>query len=105
MVLVVYVIIAMYALLTIIAGVSQLIAKTFHVNHFIFIVLSIMMLASLFIHDKQLMIIGLIIIFIGMHIVAIIEGFVMNGELAYSHHIVRFIVHIIIIVMVLLFIK
>ncbi|WP_281271851.1 hypothetical protein [Oceanobacillus chungangensis] len=35
----VYIVIILYGLLTMIATVSQIIAKTFHVNHFMFIFL------------------------------------------------------------------
>ncbi|QGS67819.1 hypothetical protein CV093_00855 [Oceanobacillus sp. 143] len=47
----VYINIALYALLTIIASVSQVITTAFHVNHFLFIVVSVMMFSLLFIHN------------------------------------------------------
>lgn len=63
------------------------------------------MFLSLFIETKEITIAVLIIAFIGIHTAAVIAGMTINNRLTLGHHIVRLVLHIIIVVMALLFIN
>ena len=105
MVIFTYILIGMYASLTAIAGVKQWNEVGFQLRTLLFVILSIGILVILFIPNKDWMFTLLIIVFTLFHILAIAEGMLTNGRLKYSHHIVRFTFHCIIVVLVYKFIK
>lgn len=90
----IYFLVGLYAVLTGVAGVVRWIQTGLEVRTTLFVLVSFAMLVALFIPNKKTMLIILIIAFILMHILAITEGLLNNGELTYSHHLIRFIFHV-----------
>ncbi|MFJ6209697.1 hypothetical protein [Lysinibacillus sp. NPDC092081] len=100
-----YVLIVVYALLTGIAGLHQWKENGYQLRTFLFVVLSISMLITIFLPNKTLVLMLLILEFVLLHVLAIAEGLVTNKQLRYSHHIVRFIFHCILLLIVYKFIN
>ncbi|MEI4770989.1 hypothetical protein WAX74_15305 [Psychrobacillus sp. FJAT-51614] len=105
MVIIIYILIGLYAVLTGMAGMKQWKEVGFRVQTFLFIIVSISILVILFIPNKDWMFILLIIAFVLFHILAVAEGMLTNRRLTYSHHIIRFTFHCIIVLLVYKFIK
>lgn len=105
MAMVTYLLIGLYALLTAVAGIKQCRVLGFHVRGLMFVIVSIGIIATLFIPDKDLQFLIIILAFILLHLLAIAQGIATNGRIKYSHHIIRFIFHCIIILMVYKFMK
>ena len=105
MVIFTYLLIGLYASLTVIAAVYQWKEVGFRVPSFLFICVSIVIVMILFISNKDWMFSLLIAAFILFHFLAIAEGLLTNGRLKYSHHIIRFVFHCIMAVLVYKFIK
>ncbi|MFB4169064.1 hypothetical protein [Virgibacillus sp. JSM 102003] len=104
MTIITYVLIGLYAVLTGLAGTLQLKQTGFQVRSLLFVAVSISMLAALFIPNKNNMIIMLIAAFILLHILAVAEGIMTKSQITYSHHMIRFIAHIILVLLVYNFI-
>lgn len=100
-----YILIGLYALLTGIAGVNQWKEVGYNVRALLFVIVSVGIIVILCMPNKDLLFILLIIAFVLVHLLAIFQGILKNGQLTYSHHIIRFIFHCIIIFMVYNFIK
>ena len=105
MVILTYIFIGLYASLTGIAGIKQWKEVGYHTRAFLFVITSICIILILFIQNKDLLFILLIVAFVVLHMLTIIQGVVTNGRINFSHHIIRFIFHSIIILMVYLFIR
>ncbi|MFF2178708.1 hypothetical protein ACFVT8_19945 [Lysinibacillus sp. NPDC058147] len=99
-----YVLIGVYALLTGIACLHQWKENGFQLRTFLFVVLSVGMLVTIFLPNKTLVLMILILEFVLLHVLAIAEGLLTNNQLRYSHHIVRFIFHCILLLLVYKFI-
>ncbi|MCL1697692.1 MULTISPECIES: hypothetical protein [unclassified Lysinibacillus] len=99
-----YVLIGVYALLTGIASLHQLKENGFQVRTFLFMVVAISILVTILIPNKALVLLLLIFEFVLLHVLAIAEGLLTNKQLRYSHHIVRFIFHCILLLIVYKFI-
>lgn len=104
MVIITYILIVLYAVLTGVAGVSQLKEVGFRARLFLFIAVSIAIIAILFIPNKDWMLVLLVVTFTMYHILAIAEGLLSKRRVKYSHHIIRFIFHCIMVLMVYHFI-
>jgi len=102
--IIVYVLIGVYALLTGIAGLHQWKEHGYQTRTFLFVVLSIGILVTIFIPNKALVLVLLILEFVLLHVLAIAEALLTNKQLRYSHHIVRFIFHCILLLLVYKFI-
>ncbi|WP_277584061.1 hypothetical protein [Psychrobacillus antarcticus] len=100
-----YILIGLYAFLTGIAGIKQWKGVGYHVRALIFVSVSIGIIVILFIPSKDLQFVLLILAFILLHTLTMSQGIVTNGRIKYSHHIIRFIFHSIIVLMVYKFIK
>jgi hypothetical protein len=96
--------ISLYALLTGLAGIAQCCKKGLQVRTILFIMMSMCLLAIWWIPNNMIMLGILILVFIALHILAVLEGLKSNGKLQYSHHIVRFVFHLFIVFLVLEFI-
>ncbi|MGE7948610.1 hypothetical protein [Lysinibacillus sp. NPDC093688] len=96
-----YVLIGLYALLTGVAGLQQWKENGYQVRTFLFVVLSISIFVTLFLPNKSLVLMLLILEFVLLHVLAVAEGLVKNKQLRYSHHLVRFIFHCILLLMVI----
>ena len=105
MVLITYLLVCLYAFLTGLAGFMQWKEKGFRLLTAIFIFVSIGIFLILFLSNKDLILLFLLVAFILLHILAIIEGLMKFGRLNYRHHIIRFLFHCGIILMVYGFIK
>lgn len=105
MVIITYTLIGLYAFLTGIAGMKQWKEVGYHVQALLFMIVSICIIVILFIPSKDWLFLLLILGFILLHILAIVQGILKNGRLMCSHHIIRFIFHCIIALMVYKFIK
>ena len=105
MVIFIYLLIGLYAVLTGLAGVMQWKEKKYLGQSFLFVAVSIGILLTLFIPNKEWMFILLILAFVLLHILAAAEGLRKNGKLTYSHHIIRFIFHCMLVLLVYKFIK
>lgn len=105
MVTIIYVLIGLYAVLTGMAGFMQWKGNKYQVQSFLFVNISIGILVTIFILNKDWMFILLILAFVLLHILTIAEGLMANGQLRYSHHIFRFTFHCILILLVYNFIK
>lgn len=105
MVIIIYVLIGLYAVLTGMAGVMQWKENKYQMQSFLFVIVSIGILVTIFIPNKDWMFILLILAFVLLHILAVAEGLMINGQLRYSHHIIRFIFHCILVLLVYNFIK
>ncbi|MEY9971617.1 hypothetical protein ABH966_001990 [Lysinibacillus sp. RC46] len=102
--IIVYVLIGVYALLTGIAGLYQWKEHGYQIRTFLFVLLSIGILVTIFIPNKALVLVLLILEFVLLHVFAVAEGLLTNKQLRYSHHIVRFIFHCILLLLVYKFI-
>lgn len=100
-----YILSGLYAFLMAVAGIKQWKEEGYHIRALLFIIVSTGIILTLFIPNKDLLFLLLIISFVFLHILTIIQGIVTNGRIKYSHHISRFILHSIIILMVYKFIK
>lgn len=96
--------ISLYALLTGLAGIAQGYKKGFQLRTNLFIMISICLLGLWWIPSNRIMLGILILAFIALHILAVLEGLFLNGKIRYSHHIVRFVFHIFIVILVIEFI-
>ena len=105
MALVTYLLIGLYALLTAVAGIKQCRALGFRGRGLMFVIVSLGIIVTLFIRDKDLQFLLIILAFILLHLLAIAQGIATNGRINYRHHIIRFIFHCIIILMVYKFMK
>lgn len=92
--------ICMYGILTMIAGMVQWKEKVFTVRSVLFVVVSLGMIASVFITDLRLSL--LVICFISIHVLALWEGLQTKRKVSYSHHIFRFMFHVMIVIGVIL---
>lgn len=104
-VMVTYVLIGLYATLTGSAGVIQWKETGFQVRSFLFVLVSTGMLVTLFLPNKNMMFALLIMVFLVFHILAIMEGLKKKGRLTYSHHLVRFLVHLLFVALVFKYIN
>ena len=95
-----YVLIGMYAVLTGLVGMIQWRENGFQIRIFLFVVVSLVMLLTLFIPNKDWTFILLIFALSLLHILAVVEGLRTKGQLTYSHHIIRFIFHCLLVLMV-----
>ena len=100
-----YILIGLYAFLMAIAGIKQWKEVGYHVRALLFVIVSIGIILILFISNKDLLFLLLILSFVLLHILTVFQGIVTNGRITYSHHISRFIFHSIMILMVYKFIK
>lgn len=105
MAIITYVLIGLYALLTGFAGLHQWKENGYQIRVFLFVLLSISILVTIFIPNKALVLMLLILEFVLLHVLAIAEGLLTNKQLRYSHHFVRFIFHCILLLMVYEFVK
>ena len=105
MALVTYLLIGLYALLTVVAGIKQCKVLGFQIRGLMFVIVSLGIIVILFIRDKDLQFLLIILAFILLHLLAIAQGIATNGRINYRHHIIRFIFHCIIILIVYKFIK
>ncbi|WP_042471455.1 hypothetical protein [Bacillus ndiopicus] len=103
--IIIYALIALYALLTGIAGMAKLKETGFQIRLCLFIIVSISTLLILFISNKAWMLILLILAFFLFHVLTVAEGIIANGKLNYRHHIIRFMFHFIVVLMVYKYIK
>jgi hypothetical protein len=99
-----YSFVGLYAVLTGVAGITQWKENGFQVRTFLFIIISICMLGVLWISDKMILIGILILVFIVLHILAVLEGWITNGKVRFSHHLLRFVFHIVLVLLVYQFI-
>lgn len=104
MVISIYILIGLYAVLTGMAGMKQWIEIGFQVRSFLFVIVSMGILVALFLPNKDWMFLLLILSFVLLHLLAIAEGMLSKGRLKYNHHIIRFIFHCIILLLVFKFI-
>lgn len=104
MVIITNILIGLYAVLIGVAGIKKWQEVGFEVRTFMFVIVSISMLLILCIPNKVWLFILLLIAFILLHILAVTEGRLSNGRITFSHHIIRFIFHCIIALMVYKFI-
>lgn len=93
-----------YAVLIGIAGVLQWKDNTYRILSALFVMVSISMVATIIISDTKWLFVGLILEFLLLSLLAVAEGFLTKGRLAYSHHMVRFTLHCILILLVYNFI-
>lgn len=103
--MVTYILIGIYAFLMGLAGIKQCKEVGYHVRALLFVSVSIGIIVILFIPSKDVQFVLLILSFILLHILTIVQGIATNGHIKYSHHIIRFIFHSIILLMVYKFIK
>ncbi|XXM72681.1 hypothetical protein ACQ0QQ_01935 [Lysinibacillus sphaericus] len=104
MVILIYALIGLYAVLTGVAGVVQLKEIGAGVRSLMFVAVSAFMLSVLWIEDKSSMLFLLIGAFLFLHILTAAEGMLANGRLRYRHHIIRFVFHSALIVLLYIFI-
>lgn len=104
MVIITNILIGLYAVLIGVAGIKKWQEVGFEVRTFMFVIVSISMFLILCIPNKDWLFILLLIAFILLHILAVTEGRLSNGRITFSHHIIRFIFHCIIALMVYKFI-
>lgn len=95
MAIITYGLIAVYAVLTSLAGIVELRNSGFKLQTFLFIIIGAVMLLSLFILNNGTLFILLMVCFIVLHLLAILMGFELNGKLTYSHHVIRFVIHLV----------
>ncbi|WAA10984.1 hypothetical protein [Fervidibacillus albus] len=105
MTIVTYILTGLYAFLTGLAAIQQWKEEGFHFRSILFVSVSISILVILFIPSKDLQFVLLIFAFILLHLLAIAQGIKTNGHITISHHVIRFIFHCIIVLMVYKFIK
>ena len=103
--IIVYVLVGAYALLTGVAGVQQWKEKGFHVRTCLFVLVSISILVTICLPNKELVFILLIAEFVLLHLLAMAEGVFTNGKMNYRHHIIRFLFHCLVLGMVYKFLK
>ncbi len=95
----------LYALLMIIASITQIRNVGYHWNYVCFITGSIASILILFTNPSSVMIPLLIFIFIGFHVIAVTEGLRIHQRVSITHHIVRLALHTSIILMALVTLK
>lgn len=100
-----YFLIGLYAFLMGIASMKQWKEVGYHARALLFVSVSIGIIVILFIPSKDAQFVLLILAFILLHILTIAQGIATNVRVSYSHHIIRFIFHSIIVLMVYKFIK
>lgn len=100
-----YILIGLYALLTGFAGLQQWKENGFRIRALLFMVVSITILVTIFLRNKDWVFILLVLEFALLQMLAILEGLLTNGKLKYSHHIIRFIFHGVLLAMVYTFIN
>lgn len=100
----IYGLIGLYAVLTGVAGIFQLIERKSPVRSVLFVLVAISMLVSLLVPNKSNMLILLIVAFIILHLLSIAEGLATKGKLTYRHHILRFLFHAVLVMLVYNFI-
>ena len=105
MTFVTYGLIAVYAVLTLLAGIVELRNTGFQIQTFLFIITGVVMLVSLFFLNNGTLFILLIVCFIVLHLLAVLMGIALNGHLTYSHHVIRFIIHLMLLFLVYKFVK
>ncbi|QFG00486.1 hypothetical protein PB01_17685 [Psychrobacillus glaciei] len=105
MTVITYVLISLYAILTGVAGIVQWKETGFQIRSLLFVIVAMGMLVTLFLLNKNMMFVSLIVLFIVLHILAIAEGMLKNGKLTYSHHIIRLNFHLVLLVFVFILIK
>ncbi|MFJ7406575.1 MULTISPECIES: hypothetical protein [unclassified Lysinibacillus] len=105
MIIITYGLIGAYALLTGLAGLLQWKEKGYQRRSLLFVILSTSILLTIWIPYKEWILKLLILEFIMLHLLAIIEGLLTNNKLRYSHHIIRFIFHCILLILVSKFMK
>ena len=99
-----YGLIGLYAGLTGMAGLKQWKEKGLRFLSLLFVIVSIGILVILAIPNKEWLFSSLIIAFVLLHILAVATGLLKFGRLNYHHHIIRFIFHCIIMLIVYKFI-
>ncbi|GGP09610.1 hypothetical protein [Oceanobacillus neutriphilus] len=92
--IVIYFLVGLYAVLTGIAGAVKWRQTGIRLQPVLFVFVSFTMLVALFIPNKNIMFIILIAASVLMHILAVAEGLLTNGKLTPSHHLIRFIFHL-----------
>ena len=97
--------IGVYALLIGLAAIQQWKEKGYHFRTLIFLLLSTSMLITICLPKKEWLLISLLVEFVSLHFVTVAEGLLTNKQLKSSHHIIRFIFHCIILLMVVKFIN
>ncbi len=93
-----------YAVLIAIAGVVQWKDTNYRILSGLFVLLSLSMAVTIIIPDNGWLFAGLILELLLLSVLAVAEGFLTKGRLAYSHHMVRFIFHGILILLLYNFI-
>ncbi|GGA69967.1 hypothetical protein [Ornithinibacillus halotolerans] len=104
MVIVTCLLISLYALLIAIAAMSQWKDQGFRIHRLFFMIVALMIFLSIWAPNKILSLWILIISFISLHVLAIAEGLINNGKLRLRHHIIRFGVHVLLIILVIQFV-
>jgi len=105
MAIITYVLIGGYASLIGLASLLQWKEKGYQIRTLIFIILSLSLLLTIWIPYKAWLLKLLIVEFILLHLVAVAQGLYTNKKLKYSHHIIRFVFHCILLLMVSKFTK
>jgi len=105
MIMITYGLIEAYAILTGLAALMQWKEKGYQLRTLFFVLLSTSILLTIWIPYKEWILKILIFEFMMFHLLAIIEGQLTNNKLRYSHHIIRFIFHCILLLLVSKFIK
>lgn len=100
-----YGLIMVYAVLTGLGGIVQWKESGFQIRLFLFIVVSMGIIVILFIPNRDWVLIWLILAFCFIHLLAVLEGLKTKGKLTYSHHMIRFIFHCLIVLLVYKFIR
>ena len=98
--IVVYVFVGLYAVLTGVAGGQQWKEQGFHVRTCLFVLVSISILVTICLPNKELVFILLIVEFVLLQLLAMAEGIFTNGKMNYRHQIIRFLFHCLVLVMV-----
>jgi len=105
MIIITYVLIEAYALLIGLAALLQWKEKGYQMRTLFFVLLSTSILLTIWIPYKEWIIKLLILEFLTLHLLALLEGQLTNNKFRYSHHIIRFIFHCIILLLVSKFLK
>ncbi|MFJ7667166.1 hypothetical protein ACIQXI_08655 [Lysinibacillus sp. NPDC097195] len=105
MAMVTYVLIGGYALLIGLASLLQWKEKGYQLRTMLFIILSLSMFLTIQLPYKEWLLNLLIVEFILLHVVTVAEGLYTKKQLTYSHHIIRFVFHCILLIMVSKFTK
>lgn len=100
----IYGLIGIYALLMSVAAVQQISKDGFRLRAILFLAVSTGIVFTLFLPNKDGKFVLLIVEFILIHVLALAEGLLSNERLRYRHHVIRFIFHCALLVMVYKFI-